>query len=275
MSQNPFNPETLYHPEGHSVPARLVSIETKPVEEKNINGTPRIVQKPIVEITPDGSTLQLSFIRSTKEFPFADLMKQFLCYAAEQGYTKVKLEDDAMFTNDADVTCVYRALIYRLFQGKDSLYVGKGFRPAVNVTEEKKRLVSATVGQVKEIVNLLSPKFSENLTNVRAELMAAPDERNFGEWILEQPCHTIREFINKIDSATGKLKATTNIGAHGRQYLEDWKKYKQAHNILEREPVCSEGGGRLRSRTRSSSGRKHKRRVTRKDRRYRKGTKKA
>jgi hypothetical protein len=262
MSGNPFN--SLEHPEGHPIEGRLVSKETVEVQVGSTKET-----KPVIEVQPNGSTLKLAFIRSNPPaHPFKTLIKQFLCYATEKGYTKVALEDDAMFTNPEDKTCVYRALMYRLFQGKNSLYVDQGFHPTTNVSEEKERLLAVTVKQMKEI----TPHLPESLAS---QLTSAPDEILFRTWILEQPCLTVREFINKIDFAAGKLKATTNIGPHGRQYLEDWKKYIRAHQDLQREPVCSKGGGRLRSRTRTSSGRKHKRRVTRKDRRHRKGSKKA
>jgi hypothetical protein len=262
MGGNPFN--SLEHPEGHPIEGRLVSKETVDVQLGTTKET-----KPIVEVQPQGSTLKLAFIRSNPPtHPFKTLMKQFLCYAKAKGYTKVKLEDDAMFTTTEGDPCVYRALTYRLFQGKNSLYVDQGFHPTTDVTAEKERLLAATVKQVKEI----APHLPEELAS---QLISAPDDKLFRNWILEQPCATMREFVNKIDFAAHKRNVTKNIGSYGRQYLEDWKQYIKAHQELSREPECAEGGGRLRSRTRTSSGRKHKRRVTRKNRRHRKGSTKA
>lgn len=222
---------------------------------------------PIVVIKPEGETLTLSFIRSTKEYPFKQTIKYFLCYAKEKGYTRVKLEDDAFFSEG---DCMYRALFYRAFRGKDSLYVDQGFKPLIDIKDEKKILEKTPVKIIKEIMDVEPNQEFQDLLNT-----ATPDENNnsFGEWILEKGCENIRKFINKIDFIASKKKDTPpykDLSNEAKQYLTAWRKYYEAHQVLEREPGCAEGGGGLRSRTRSSSRGKYQRRNTRKNRRHRK-----
>lgn len=217
---------------------------------------------PIVVIKPEGKTLTLSFIRSTKEYPFKQTIKYFLCYAKENGYTRVKLEDDALFSEGE---CVYRALFYRAFEGKDSLYVDQGFRPIVDVSDKKNILFKATVRTIK---NFLSDEFQSKIKNIS-------DNDFFRNWIIKQKkenCMLMRELINKIDAVARQqeLKPNNSLADEAKQFLTAWRKYYEAHQVLEREPACAEGGGGLRSRTRSSSRGKYQRRNTRKNRRHRK-----
>ena len=241
------------------VPGRYYTKELTPdgksVAEVNIYNDPEEKGKKIAK---------LSFIRSTNTHKFKDLMKAFLCQAKKKGYTKVKLEDDALFTKEVDgEDCTYRALFYRLFEGKNSLYIDQGFRPIVDISREKAILLKATLKTIKEFATLLPEE-------LQAKIKDVPDEKLFRTWVLEQDCMIMREFINKIEAVAAKLKAETNITNDAREFLKSWRAYYQAHQHLERIPECTKSGGGLRSRTYSSSRGKYKRGNTRKNRRNRK-----
>lgn len=217
---------------------------------------------PIVVIKEEGETLILSFIRSTKDYPFKETMKKFLCYAEKNGFIRVKLEDDALFS---DGECMYRALFYRVLTGKDSLYVDQGFKPTVGVSVEKDILSKASVRTIK---NFLPAEFQSKIKNIS-------DNDFFRNWIFRQKnenCMLMRELINKIDTIARQqqLKPNNSLSNEAKQFLTSWRKYYLAHTDLQRDPACSEGGGGLRSRTRSSSRGKYQRRNTRKNRRNRK-----
>jgi hypothetical protein len=261
---NVFN--ELYHPEDHPIETRLVSKAT----DKNGN--------PLIEIQPSSSspsTLILKFIRSNPpQYTFDILLKDLLCYAVNNGYTKVELEDDAMFTNGQ---CTFRSLIYRAFENKDSIYINKGFQPKLNVETMKNILYNYTIGDAKNLTTHLPPE-------IRYRILAIPSDKNddrFGTWLLNNDCFLVREVLNRIESLTKKIDSLNNLTSSSKEFLKAYKDYYNAHQYLSKDAQCpknesiSNGGrSRLRCLSRSSSRKRRQCRKTRKSRRYRKTSKK-
>ena len=78
-------------------------------------------EKSLIELQPnsDNTKLILKFIRSKPpNYKLDDLMMGFFCYAKENGYEIVGLDDDALF---AEGDCKFRALAFRVFQNKKSI----------------------------------------------------------------------------------------------------------------------------------------------------------
>lgn len=249
----------LYHPEDHPIETRLVSKAT----DKNGN--------PLIEIQPSSSspsTLILKFIRSNPpQYTFDLLLKDLLCYAAKNGYTKVDLEDDAMFTNGQ---CTFRSLIYRAFENKDSIYVNKGFQPRQNVKDMKNTLYNYTINDSKNLATYLPP-------DIRDKILAIPSDKNndrFGTWLLNNECFLVREVLNRIESLTKKIDSLIDLKSSSKQFLKAYQDYYNAHQYLSTNAQCpsiSNGGrSRLRCVPGSSSCKRRKRRKTRKSRRNRK-----
>ena len=149
---------------------------------------------PVIEIYEEGpDTLVLSFVRATPKLRLDTLMTQFLCYAAKQpNIKKVKLEDDAVFTNSVDKDCKYRALIYRALIGKKSIYDKYEFKPSTNVDADLALISNYTIGQAREELLPLSPKVST--FNGKMELfekLISADGKDgsdlFGKYVTELP----------------------------------------------------------------------------------------
>ena len=69
---------------------------------------------------------KLNFVRTTQEYNLNELRHIFTCVARYFNCTELILEDDALFTSQL-TNQQYRALIYRIFENKDSLYFGGEF----------------------------------------------------------------------------------------------------------------------------------------------------
>lgn len=254
---NVFN--DLYHPEDHPIETRLVSRAI----DKNGN--------PLIEIQPSSSspsTLILKFIRSNPpQYTFDTLLKNLLCYAADNGYEKVELEDDAMFTNG---TCTFRSLIYRVFDNKDSIYVNKGFYPKQNVLDMKTILYDYTIEDAKNLATYLPDE-------IQNDILSIPNEKNsdrFGTWLLSNECYFIRESLNRIEALTKKIDSLDKLSNKNKQFLKAYKDYYNAHQYLTQNAQCITNGGHLRRIPRSSRRKHWKRRTSRKSRRNRKSLKK-
>ena len=253
MNPNPF--DNLYHPPDHPIDARLVS---KEVNKKN---------EPIVEIqSKDNDTLILKFIRSEQpKFIFANLIKQFLCYAKSKHYTKVELEDDSMF-NDED--CIFRALYYRVFQNKDSIYKDKGFQPIEDIQLLKKTLYEFKIIDAKNLAKLMTDK-------IKIIINSIPDMDNdnlFGTWLLKRECFFYREVFNRLSVISAQPVAKIDlldINIKSKEFLKAYYKYKKLHETLIRNADCDTiaSGGNIRHLSKTSRRKWFKCRKTRKNKR--------
>lgn len=228
--------DSLYHPEGHPFETRLVSTETNDD------------RKPLIEIQPElidnKKILVLKFIRSKKPiYTFDVLLTQILCYAEQNNYDLVKLEDDALFTSDED--CLFRALIYRAFQNKNSIYVDKGFYPKVQDIELDKLKDIIYNYKIKDAKNL-GYFLPEELKLVIENIEASKDDERFGEWLLNEPCIFYRNVINKIEALSKKVKnkeiSIDKLNKNTYDFLIAFRTYFIMHQNLIRTPECKKGG---------------------------------
>lgn len=229
--------------------------------------------------------LELTFIRPSVAFPFKQTVRDFLCYAKNNGYDRVKLTDDALFPRG---DCKYSALFFRvLSENKSSLYVDQGFHPmeafsADKLDAAKNTLYTTTLAVGKELIPALTPPPTENdfFRPLETILAALRDEQDtaqrFGGWITaaERECLGMKQLIDKIDgiAAKNERQPIEGLSPDAAKFLKAWRFYRKAHSKLYREPVCPEVGGGLRPRKRATSRRRHKRRITRTNRRAGKGS---
>lgn len=156
---------------------------------------------PIIDILPDPTrnTLHLKFIRSEPPvFDFTHNLNYVICYAKKQGYDNVSLQDDALFTDKDDKECIFRALFYRVFINKYSIYVDKGFTPTTCTMDElnkiKNILYNFKIINAKELSLFLPKKIQKRIL----EIPTSKDDARFGEWLVNQDCMFFREVINRI-----------------------------------------------------------------------------
>ena len=247
---------------------------------KFVSSLKTLNNKPVVETYQEGDdTLVLSFVRATPELRLNDLMPQFLCYAAKQPHiTKVKLEDDALFTDRDDARCQYRALLFRALIGKPSIYSTYEFTPTTNVSNELRIISNYTIKQardellpLKDVVRAYDGNRELFEKIVRAEGKDGKDL--FGNYVVGLPCNDMSRLINIFDELSRKIEQN-HIS---NDFLESLRRYYIANKTLIRKPECkrNEGGGMVRHRARSSSRTKKYRRNTRAYRRnFRKSSKK-
>ena len=73
------------------------------------------------------NSLQIKFIRTNRTYRLKELLTALYDYAKKKRYTKIKLENNATFTNKSNSECKFSAKILRTFQGKLSLYESQGY----------------------------------------------------------------------------------------------------------------------------------------------------
>lgn len=228
--------DNLYHPEGHPFETRLVSTETDGA------GNPLIEIQ--TEIKGDTKILILKFIRSKKpSFTFDSLLNDVLCYAEKNQYHYVKLEDDALFTMDEN--CMVRALIYRSFQNKNSIYVDRGFYPDsedVELDGLKNIIYNFRIGDAKNLANFLPEDIHQEINSIDASL----DNHRFGEWLLTTHCSFLRNVINRIEVLARKIETDPSsyesLTQDTLDFLRSFRAYYFAHTSLIKNAVCAKGG---------------------------------
>ncbi len=91
------------------------------------------IEKPILNIKyyfkDDRLIGKLVFVRVSDNFSFDQLFDIFLCLSKYVNASIIELEDDARFFDKSGSRQSYSAYKFRLFQGKKSLYINKGFKP--------------------------------------------------------------------------------------------------------------------------------------------------
>jgi hypothetical protein len=228
----------------------------------------------VVEVYEDGDSLVLGFIRTTGKYKLDDLMKQFLCYAKERGKAKVKLEDDAIFSDRNNSSCQYRALIYRVFLNKPGIYDKYGFKPEKDVTEFRSTIYNYKIKEAREelvpLANLISFKNDSDKFKSLVEAEGIDGEKLFGEYIITLKCADMRFMINKLGDLSGKIEREHR----DNNFLKALYRYQKLHQNLVRIPSCNVGGSLVRHRTRSTQRAKKYRRNSRTYRRYSKRTSK-
>lgn len=214
----------LYNPGKHPFKNRLVSVE------KNQQGEPLIELQ--TEFTNNKKILVLKFIRSKNPiYTFDTLLNDVIYYANNNNYSSIILEDDSLFTINKN--CKVRALIYRAFHNKNSIYVDRGFYPKnKDIDLDKHRNIIYNY-KIRDALNLslLLPK---NIQSVINNIRDTNNNINFGDWLLNQKCCFYRDVINKIDVLAREVeienyKILTN---NSYEFLKSFRIYYKMHNEL-------------------------------------------
>lgn len=189
--------------------------------------------KPLLELTKDNGTLILSFIRSKPGYDFKTILNDTLCWAGSNGFTTVKLEDDALFNQGRD--CLYRALIYRAFQNKHSIYVDRGFGPKnkSSVERDLKTLFNFPISSAKQLFTIAPPELSKT----RRDLEMVRVEGPFGTWLISRPCQEFRAVMNWLLT----LSTPSNMGKAPPStipFLEAYHNYIEQHKVLTQMSAC-------------------------------------
>lgn len=204
--------------------------------------------KPLIELQPssDNTKLILKFIRSKNpDYTLDDLMAGFFCYARENGFTSVGLEDDALFS---DGDCKFRALTFRVFQNKKSIYDKFGYKPKLDITGHLKILNSL---KLTESIQIL-----KNLTGMDSLVERAKsfgDDALFSDFIVSLDCEPRRTFLNRLDELALKFERNSsqfhelNADAKAQEYLTKYREYVKAHEEMTAMPLCSSKGGKRKS----------------------------
>ena len=180
---------------------------------------------------------------------------------------------------------MYNALFFRILnEKKPSLYVGFGFQPSEafppdRLASAKNTLYDSTISVGKQLVPFLRstgtqaayPELHEALDLLEAE---EDESKKFGKWIVGQDCEKMRILMIKLEALAAKQASSPIAGLQGDAlaFINAYRFYGKAHEILYRVPDCPAGGSRLRPRKRTSSRRRHKRRITRASHRHRKSS---
>jgi len=175
-------------------------------------------------------------------------MRQLFCYAFHNGYSKIELEDDALFANRQNSECLYRALIYRLFQNKKSIYEKYGFVPNTNRNVDKLRrdINLYTIGEVKKEIQPILDYLRQNARPRFQQIMDyADDTQIFGEYIINLQCSNLRFMINELLYLSSKIKKNENTP----NFLVLLDKYYKAYKKLIVEPTCNDSSYLVRQNT--------------------------
>lgn len=247
------------------------------------NGT--VYGNTVLEIQPDDDTLILKFIRTgvkkgvpvsneSKNYTFDKLMKYFLCYAKQNNYEKVKLDDDSEFTDKEDSRCKFKSLYYRAFMNKDSIYKSYGYEPTdINkVNDYKKIIYEFKVEDAKQLSNYLYLKSNDMKEKIKA-IPEQKDENKFGDWLLKQSCSFYNEVFNRFSELSyNYLKPPRDAALHINievnernkniiEFLKAFQPYHKIHENLIRKingNECEQSGGKRKLRKNQKSFKKLK-----------------
>jgi len=161
---------------------RYVSLE---VDKDHLTGENR----PILEITEIGKILHISYIRSKPGYTLNSLLQKALDHAKEKNFDRAELQDESHFLHLGKSPCVYRALFYRAFEGKKSIYETKGWFPTSETSKLIQTIVSFTTTDAASLIPLLQ-KFK------RVPVPIPSNNTPFGRWVNEQPCNIMKYFYN-------------------------------------------------------------------------------
>ena len=114
-----FSFTVIENPGGSTDLSEMIRLKS----ENEIGGNPLLN----ITLNKKDNYSKLNFIRTDKgsQFTFDLLMNIYMCVTQYFNYPKMIIEDDALFTTTEEIT--YRALIFRVFDNKDSLYYKEPF----------------------------------------------------------------------------------------------------------------------------------------------------
>ncbi len=120
LTQDPVKFDVTSCPSGDPTCVRLVSQNKNEKRESLL----------VIDLHP--TFAKLNFVRGgTGIYTFSNLKSIFMCIAAYFNLPEMTLDDDATFTHSEYNGLHYRAIMFRVFTGKDSLYmdIENGFFP--------------------------------------------------------------------------------------------------------------------------------------------------
>jgi hypothetical protein len=224
-------------------------------------------QKPVLELTEKGTTLHVSFVRSTPEYSLQSLLDTATNFASSHGLLRIELQDDAQFltVRDGQSPCIHRSLFHRVFEGKKGIYEAKGWIPSTNTASMINTISTFKCTDARALVPLM-----QQVRPMPIDISAG--DTPFGIWINSQPCLVLRYFYNTLlILSTRKWIEKVDIESPTRAFLEALYEIRQANNVLYKEIVYSEakGGRRIRRRASKTQRAHNQRRKARSSRRNR------
>jgi hypothetical protein len=155
----------------------------------------------ILELTVKDDNLYVSFIRSNETYKLDYLLKEVIAFASTLAITKLTLEDDSMFSHirRTGEQCKHRALFQRVFDGKQSIYESKGWKPSSETSDCIRQIVSYTNNQSSDILGLLT----------KVQRMPPPNipprnDESFSKWINMQDCRVLTYYYNGLVNVSNK-----------------------------------------------------------------------
>ena len=155
----------------------------------------------ILELTVKNEYLYVSFIRTNETYKLDYLLNEVLTFASKVNIHSVRLEDDAMFSNirTTGETCKHRALFQRVFEGKQSIYESKGWKPTSETTGFIKQIVSYKNNQTTDIIGLLT-----KIQKIHPPKIPPQNDEPFGKWINLQECKVLTYYYNGMVNMSNK-----------------------------------------------------------------------
>jgi hypothetical protein len=160
-----------------------------------------IHKESILELTVKKDYLYVSFIRTNETYTLDYLLNEVLTFAKKVNITNVRLDDDAMFSNirKTGETCKHRALFQRVFDGKQSIYESKGWKPTSETTGFIRQIVSYKNNQSADIISLLT-----KIQKIPPPNIPPQNDESFGKWINLQECKVLTYYYNGMVNMSNK-----------------------------------------------------------------------
>jgi hypothetical protein len=160
-----------------------------------------IHEESILELTVKKDYLYVSFIRTNETYRLDYLLNEVLTFAKKVNISNVRLDDDAMFSKirKTGETCKHRALFQRVFEGKQSIYESKGWKPTSETSGFIQQIVSYKNNQSADIINLLT-----KIQKIPPPKIPPQNDESFGKWINLQECKVLTYYYNGILNMSNK-----------------------------------------------------------------------
>lgn len=189
-------------------------------------------QRPILELTKKGTTLHISFVRSTPEYSLQSLLDTAMDFATVHEVKRVELQDDSQFLTIGESPCIHRSLFHRAFEGKKGIYESKGWIP------------SADTGPMIHTISTFTTAEAQGLRSLKPFPTIPSGDTPFGLWINSQPCSVLQYFYNTLlVLSTRQWIEKVAVGSPVHLFLKALYDLRQANDVLYKE---STSGHRLR-----------------------------
>ena len=189
-------------------------------------------QKPILELTEKGSTLHISFVRSTPEYSLQSLLDTAMDFAKTHGLPRLELQDDAQFLTAGATPCIHRSLFHRAFEGKKGIYEAKGWIPSADTGPMINTISTFTCAEAQALVPLI-----QQVRPMPVDISAG--DTPFGLWINAQPCSVLHYFYNTLlVLSTCQWIEKLAAGSPAHLFLKALHDLRHANDMLYKETTC-------------------------------------